>query len=119
MTHTRGGCCSRCVRRSGGYLGSLLVGVVHVREVITIKVFSSDLFDLCAQFFSPRSFEEKLSHLRKQAAFKTEATAGELEAVRTAIVDNEKQWKEVLPTTPDLHHQLAREALYPPYTPPP
>lgn len=83
---------------------------------ITIEVGSSGLFDLWAQFFSPRSFEEKLSHLRKQAAFKTEATAGELEAVRTAIADNEKQWKEVLATTLVLHHHLGREALCPPYT---
>ncbi|CAN0434301.1 unnamed protein product [Ascophyllum nodosum] len=39
-------------------------------------------------------FEEKLSHLRKQATFKTEATVGELDAVRTAIAETEMQWKE-------------------------
>lgn len=40
-------------------------------------------------------FEEKLSHLRKQATFKTEATAEELQAVREAIEETEKQWTEV------------------------
>eukprot|EP00904_Undaria_pinnatifida_P007283 jgi/Undpi1/3685/HiC_scaffold_16.g07055.m1 len=38
--------------------------------------------------------EEKLFHLQKQAAFKTEANAGELDAVRTAIMDKEGQWNE-------------------------
>lgn len=45
-----------------------------------------------------RRFEEKLSHLRKQAAFKAEANAGELDAVRAAIAENEQQWNEVRPT---------------------
>lgn len=44
--------------------------------------------------------EEKLFHLQKQAAFKTEANAGELDAVRTAIMDKEGQWNEVRPLPP-------------------
>ena len=40
--------------------------------------------------------EQKLSHLQKQAAFKTEATAGELDAVRTAIAEKEGQWLSLI-----------------------
>ncbi|CBN74724.1 Centromere-associated protein NUF2 [Ectocarpus siliculosus] len=39
-------------------------------------------------------FEEKLAHLRKQAAFKTEAMAGEMEAIRAAIAENEAHYNE-------------------------
>ncbi|CAM9420577.1 unnamed protein product [Pylaiella littoralis] len=39
-------------------------------------------------------FEEKLAHLRKQATFKTDAMAEEIEAIRTAIAENERLYDE-------------------------
>eukprot|EP00752_Nemacystus_decipiens_P009344 g8351.t1 len=39
-------------------------------------------------------FDEKLAHLKKQAAFKTDAMAEELEAIKAAIAENEKHYEE-------------------------
>lgn len=45
-------------------------------------------------------FEEKLAHLQKQAAFKTDAMAGEIEAIQAAIIENEKLYNEVRASLP-------------------
>lgn len=85
-------CCSnRCTsKKNTSHFEVLrLICIVHFIVVDAVWIYSE------TNDYDWRRFEEKLAHLRKQATFKTDAMAEEIEAIRTAIAENERLYDEV------------------------